>query len=644
MSGKTFLGQQAMYAVAAELGKGGEGQVFALAGDARHVLKLYNEPVAPDKVRKLRLMTSMSNEKTDQYAAWPSDVVTDAAGVTVGFVMRRLNGYMPLHMLFSPMDRKRIFPDKGYDFLVHVARNLCSAFYSLHSLGLVVGDVNEGNILVDQRGMIAFIDCDSFQLRDKDGYYYCEVGVPRYTPPELLALSSFGNVVRTENTDHFSMAILLFQLLFLGRHPFAGRNVSREEIDEETAIRKHLFAYTLNNTQQKLLPPNDAFPIKNLSDGLIALFHRAFEEEQGRPSSADWTLALDVFLKGMKQCTVSKMHRYPDGLTACPWCEFRQKRNIVYFIDDDLIDQLQSLKNIETFVNGFRIERLTFPKIEPKPASAYNLTLAGVDKKYRRYKWYHRGTLLAVLVAGIIFGGVSGFLIGLPVIAILHKLLPWNNRVTAELSRRQDGFDGINRKLDSVRREYQRSAAMQAYEAKGKQLQQLISDFKHLPQEYQQGKRAVETELYNKQLHGHLAQFAIEDHKIPNFGNARKQSLYTAGIRTASDVDKLNTMKIQGIGPKFVQDLISWQRQVASSFVYQPDQLALNQGYELLVGQIEQRRSVLEGQIATEYQQLNYLKANVKTGQVQLARYIDQLQGEYYQAEVDLAGFKRVVK
>lgn len=69
------------------------------------------------------------------------------------------------------------------------------------------------------------------------------------------------------------------------------------------------------------------------------------------------------------------------------------------------------------------------------------------------------------------FGAVPGFLICLPVIAILNKLLPWNNWVAAELSKRRDGFDEIKRKLDSVRPEYQRSAALQAYEAKGKQLQ-----------------------------------------------------------------------------------------------------------------------------------------------------------------------------
>lgn len=633
-----------MYTIAAELGKGGEGQVFGLSNAPNLVLKLYNEPVAADKVRKLRLMAAMSNEKTEQYAAWPSDIVTDGAGTTVGFVMRRLNGYMPLHMLFSPMDRKRIFPDKGYDFLMHVARNLCGAFYSLHSLGLVVGDVNEGNILVDQRGMIAFIDCDSFQIKEKDGYHYCEVGVPRYTPPELLALASFDNVVRTENTDHFSMAILIFQLLFLGRHPFAGRNMTKEDIDEETAIKKHLFAYSLSNTQQKLLPPNDAFPIKNLSEGMIALFHRAFEQEQVRPSSGEWGKELDLFLKNITQCTVSKVHKYPSKLSSCPWCEFKEKKNIIYFIDDDLIEQLQSLKNVDAFVNGFKIERLVFPKIEPRPAAAYALPIPKVDKKYRHYKWYQRLVLLGVLLAGFALTGVGGFIIGVGVAFLLNKLLPWNKKVRTELTSRQNAFADKKRKLDTAFREYERSAALKAYEAKGEEMQQLIGEFKDLPGEYQKGKTAVETSLYNQQLHVHLVQFAIQDHKIPGFGNARKQSLHDAGIRTASDIDQLYRIKVQGIGPKFVQNLLSWQRQVASDFVYKPNQLALKRGYEMLTAQIEQRRGKLEGQIRSEYQNLSYLKANVRTNQAQLARYIDQLQGEYYQAEMELAEFRRVAR
>jgi DNA-binding helix-hairpin-helix protein with protein kinase domain len=203
------------YIISRELGRGGEGAVYELKSHRDLVLKEYNHPLSTEKIAKLQQMVAMRNASIEAYAAWPTDLVTNDRGAISGFVMRKLNGYLPLHSVFNPMDRKKLFPDKGYNFLIHVARNLATAFHKLHEAGLVVGDVNEGNILVNSNGLVAFIDCDSFQVRGANDYFFCEVGVPRYTPPELLKKSSFHNVVRTTNTDSFSLAILIFQLLFL---------------------------------------------------------------------------------------------------------------------------------------------------------------------------------------------------------------------------------------------------------------------------------------------------------------------------------------------------------------------------------------------------------------------------------------------
>jgi DNA-binding helix-hairpin-helix protein with protein kinase domain len=645
MTGKTFKGTSSAYTVAQELGRGGEGQVFELSGNSQLVLKVYNEPVQQDKIRKLRLMTSLGDAKIEQYAAWPTDVVTDSSGTVAGFTMRKLSNYVPLHMLFSPMDRKRIFPEKGYDFLVHVARNLCAAFYTLHAANLVIGDINEGNILVDQRGLIALIDCDSFQVRDGNNYHFCEVGVPRYTPPELLSRQSFANVIRTINTDAFSMAILIFQLLFLGRHPFAGRNLTTEEIDEEAAIKQHLFAYSQNGTKHKLSPPVDSLPIANLSAGLINLFNRAFEQESDRPTPEEWIKELDLFSKTITQCGKNKVHKYPGHLQQCPWCQIREQRNIVYFIDDDFADQFAAFTDIESFVNGFRLIRPKTPKYQPLPTESYNLNPANVNPHYRYYKWYHRLTIALVIAITIFlvpFGGVS-ILLGVPAIIILHYNLPWRKKIRLEKQNLETGYALNKNRLETAIKEYESPEELKVYDTKAKQLQQWIWEFRSLPVKFNYGKAEIETVLYKQQLQVYLATFDIRNYRIPNFGATRKLTVYTAGIRNAADVDKLKTIKIQGIGPAFEQNLFSWQRQMASTFVYQPDRLALKREFDMLTAEIGQQKVKLEAQIRSEYQGISYLKASIHSKQDQIGKYLHQLQKDFLQAEIDLNFFRKLV-
>lgn len=59
-----------------------------------------------------------------------------------------------IHQLFGPRERFVEFPSVGWDSLVHVARNCAAAFNSVHDLGVVIGDVNEGNLLVTSDGTV----------------------------------------------------------------------------------------------------------------------------------------------------------------------------------------------------------------------------------------------------------------------------------------------------------------------------------------------------------------------------------------------------------------------------------------------------------------------------------------------------------
>ena len=643
-----YTGTTSNFTTTREIGKGGEGYVYELANTPSQVLKVYFEELSRSKIQKLQLMVAMTNPQVDAYSAWPKDIVTDQQGRYCGFVMRKLSGYVPLHHLFSPMDRKRLFPDKGYNFLVHVARNLATAFYALHSAGLVVGDINEGNILVNAQGMVAFIDCDSFQVKDGSNYHFCEVGVPRYTPPELLDNSSFEKTVRTVNTDSFSMAVLIFQLLFLGRHPFAGKNDSSEDIDEEKAIRNNWFAYSLQNAHNKLLPPVDSFPIKALSDDLIALFHQSFEEGETRPSPAKWVAALDAFLKTMVNCTESPIHIYPASFPDCPWCAFKGKRNILYFIDANHAPSLPESTVMDDFINGYQVEKLSFPKIKAGNQSTDSLTPLPIQNKYLQYKKYHQLTLVGGVVAtfaGISFTGLPymGYLLVLAVGYLLNRFLPWKNRIEEELERRKRYQEDLQLQLTAGMKLYNNPAGLAGYKNATARIERLIDRYKNLPQEILEKQKEAEEKVYATQMDAFLSNYAIDSNDIQSLGAVRKAALAEAFITTAADIAKLKTIKVQGIGSKFIQQLEDWQRHLSYGFVYHPDNDLLQKESRAVIIEMAEVRKQLEADIIKTHQEISTSRVNLIGRQSQLKTNIGILQKQCLQAELDYKTFRKVV-
>jgi len=51
--------------------------------------------------------------------------------------------------------------------------------------------------------------------------FLCEVRISTHLPPELQGRPLHG-IVRTVDHDSFGLAVIIFQLLFMGRHPFSG--------------------------------------------------------------------------------------------------------------------------------------------------------------------------------------------------------------------------------------------------------------------------------------------------------------------------------------------------------------------------------------------------------------------------------------
>jgi DNA-binding helix-hairpin-helix protein with protein kinase domain len=633
------------YITGRRIGEGGEGIIYEVQGNTEFVIKVYKEKTDKDKEEKLIFMASMAVPELLKFAAWPVDVIRDTAGQVAGFVMRKLVSFVPLHMLFNPMDRKRIFPDKGYNFLIHVSRNLAIAFHQIHQQGIVVGDVNEANILVSNTGMVVLIDCDSFQVKNGIRYHFCEVGIPRYTPPELLEKGSFEQVVRTINTDSFSLATLIFQLIFLGRAPFTGVNLSMEDFEEDKAIRLGEFAYSLRRSNKKLSPAKYSLDLNALTPGVINDFHEAFENRIARPTPIQWINDLESLSKEIRACDRSGLHFYPRGLSKCPWCTFKEQAGIIYFFDDTYLHILPELKDIEQFVNGFRLEKIEIKKL-PDTFVSGSLSSAPIPQQFRKLYYINTAVLLLAVTLGLGLGFLISFwfaLSGLIFLLLFKTFSPSKKRLTTELNTRKVAYDRLRVTFLSLVNKHNDPAELKRYNQSAYKLSGAITQLRRLPEDLIVRKKKIEEKYYHAKYHVHLQQFDIGHHPIPSFGPAKKQLIQKNGIKTAADLFKLKSVKISGIGPKNIQILFDWQRHIGTGFVYIPDTAAIDRDIAIAANEIFVEKLKLQNVVKKEYQELVKLKDAILISTDRLEKQYVTLGKKLYQAELDFHAFEKLV-
>jgi DNA-binding helix-hairpin-helix protein with protein kinase domain len=305
--------------LAERLGRGGEGEVFALADDATRAVKLYTVEGAAAREAKIAAMLCAGLAERAPCVAFPQAAVTDTSGRFAGFVMARVDAAEPLHELYAPGARKRTFPEADFRFVLRAAVNTARAVAAAHAAGCVIGDVNHSGFLIGADATVTLIDADSFQFSEGARQFLCRVGVPEYTAPELAGVT-LAETPRSPDHDAFALAIVLFQLLFLGRHPFAGLS-RRDDFGIAEAIEAHAFAYG-RHRRGDLAPPPGALRLDEVPEAVGQLFERAFAPEAAgrRPTAADWVAALEGFERALAACPDNPRHHHtsPDG--TCPWC------------------------------------------------------------------------------------------------------------------------------------------------------------------------------------------------------------------------------------------------------------------------------------------------------------------------------------
>ena len=260
--------------------------------------------------------------------AWPIDILTTVGQPPrfAGFLMPHIAKALPVFCLFNPLLRRRYQPLFDYHRLVWTARNLAAAMEAVHANGYVIGDVNAANILVTDTALLTLIDVDSLQVRDPQTgtLYRCPVGTPEFTPPELHRVC-FAQCDRRKEHDLFGLAVLIFQLLMEGTHPFAGRYLGQpnpSQLDARICAGHYPYG---RGRQQPYEPMLSAPPIEILDPKLRELFDLCFlhgHHSPGvRPDAKAWKTALSAAASSLVSCGHNPSHRHPAHLPACCWCQ-----------------------------------------------------------------------------------------------------------------------------------------------------------------------------------------------------------------------------------------------------------------------------------------------------------------------------------
>ncbi len=309
------------------LAAGGEGKIFDVVDRPDLVVKVYHNPISPEKAEKLKALSQRGTERLLGIAAWPVDVLLDEeSGDVAGILMRRITDAEEVHSLHSPRSRLQKFPEASWAFLIYTAANIARAVSVIHDHDLVIGDLNPKNILVTRQATIHLLDCDSFQVRAADRTWRCEMGFPEYTPPELQGLA-FKDFDRSKEHDYFGLAVVIFQLLFIGRHPFSGRFLGAGETTLNDAIRERRFAFGADAGKRRMQQPPATLPLEAVPAPMRELFRRAFlsENANDRPAPSDWIEPLEALGQSLQVCTLHNGHHYFAELTACPWCTIEKQ-------------------------------------------------------------------------------------------------------------------------------------------------------------------------------------------------------------------------------------------------------------------------------------------------------------------------------
>lgn len=244
------------------IGQGGEASVYR-AGP--HALKIFSGDAATRRAKETKVRAFP--RAVPAFVLAPLGPVTDPHQEFLGYGMNLLDGAVDVRCYGDRKYREAKVPQaEAAALLAQIGGRLGE----LHRAGLVVGDLNDGNVLVKDRTPY-FIDADSYQF----GTHLCTVAHERFLDPRLYGAELSRQQAFSQDSDWYAFDVLVYSsLLFV--HPYGGVLAGAPTLLRRAEARSSLLRAGVKLPRSALIP-------ECLSEALLERFLDTFERDRRGP-------------------------------------------------------------------------------------------------------------------------------------------------------------------------------------------------------------------------------------------------------------------------------------------------------------------------------------------------------------------------
>lgn len=281
------------------------------------------------------VVATEGNHRFVQYA-WVSYLLKDSDDKVLGFLMPYIDheATYSLDTYYDPILSKRLNGNHlgALSLRLEIALNLCRLICQLHDCGHHFIDIKPQNIRVyKDNHRVVLLDCDGFSISNRHGQ-------PSRFPADLISTdfiapeasrNHLGPSALGEGQDRYGLAVILFQLLNYGTHPFQGividPNIQVSTNDERAA----LWLYPHGVVPHPRVKPRPQSIHELFLPESRTLFDRAFTSAS-RPTPHEWA---NHFQEILDNRLLVRCQRFPDNIghihfrgQACIGCAVEGQR------------------------------------------------------------------------------------------------------------------------------------------------------------------------------------------------------------------------------------------------------------------------------------------------------------------------------